>query len=233
MQASWLQPGHSADVAAMLNIQLGSPKLLYCVWHSSSNSAQGLLCTSSAAMGGFLFGPPAGSCGPGSRLGSGPDRSAGVWQVSRVFWLRTLGAGRPGRAGPGRVRTQPGPDALRDSTAGRRGQMRGIPTVGGPGAAHSASSRGLGVDTFAPLRRRCAARGGLMAQRGSGHAGLRPSLLQAVCWPGRGSRPPASSPAGAAGCASKYLAPRQLWPSAPPLAPTRGDRRMTERRPPP
>jgi hypothetical protein len=48
-----------------------------------------------------------------------------------------------------------------------------------------------------------------------------------------GSRPPASSPAGTAGCTSSNLALRRLWSSSPSLAPTRGVRRLTERRPPP
>jgi hypothetical protein len=128
-----------------------------------------------------------GSSGPGSCLGPGPDRSAGVGPVLRVFWLRTLGAGRQGRTGPGRACPNPaGPGHAQGFDCRQEGADAGPPHRGGrPGAAQSVStpwgrcvamcvcdpvvrwasrcgadpgsSRGLGVDAFAPLCRRCAA----------------------------------------------------------------------------
>jgi hypothetical protein len=108
---------------------------------------------------------------------------------------------RGGRAGPGparpgqarmhsgvRLQAREGADAGPPHCGGGRAQPALFPphgvaallcvsVCGNRRCVDLAPSRGLGVDALALLRRRCAAHGSLMAQRGSSHAGLRPPLL--------------------------------------------------------
>jgi hypothetical protein len=175
------------------------------------------------------FGPPASPGGPSSQLGPGPDR----FSRSRAGLPSLLA--EDAWSGPDRRRAGPGPDPDSGSSAGRGGRVLGLPTAGGPGEARSvptprgrcvvvcvcgcgcgadpAPSRGLDVDSVAPhRRRRSAAHGGP-----HGAAWLTPCRASALFTPSRvlagtGSRPLASSPSGAAGCASKSCNPAALAP---------------------
>ncbi len=148
---------------------------------------------------GCRFSPPAGSGGPGSRMGPGPDRisRSRPGLPSRLAEDACSGGVRQGPAGQGRTRARPGPDELRGSSAGTEGGAdAGPPHLGGVALFPPSGSqrcyvcvskvigaariwlRRVGSASTPP---RCIVVDvrltGLMAPRGSGRAGLRPSLL--------------------------------------------------------
>ena len=138
----WMQSGHAQDVAAHFYVQLSNPKLL-CRFR-----ALVLLCTSSAAMGGFPS-RPAGRPGPGQ--GPGPLQPGDVPGFFRSgdAWRRGPGQAAPGPGSRLVVRARPPPDPARVRGFRRQaGTAAGPPDSGTPGFAQTSPRQTTSFNEF-------------------------------------------------------------------------------------